>query len=126
MDISRSILQDARKGVGLDESLTDYDGDLLPLINSAIAEVNQVGVGNFVIVENEEQTWQDLQNPLQVEGNNFFKMVPLFVILSTKLIFDPPPPSSVEFQKVYAEKLLWRLKVAYETPYTPPVVDNEL
>lgn len=125
MDLQASILQDTRKAVGLDPESTDYDGDLIPLINSAIGELNQVGVGNFIIVENEESTWQDLQDPLQVEGNTLFKMVPLFITLSSKLIFDPPPPSSVQFQKEHADRILWRLRTAYST-YVTPVTNDEL
>jgi hypothetical protein len=124
LDVNNSILQDIRIAVGLDSSTSDFDTDLLIHINSAIGKLNQNGVGNFLVVEDEEATWNDLQNPLQIEGNKYFKMVPLFIILSTKLIFDPPPPSTVQFYVSNADQTLWRLKVAYEEPYVAPITEG--
>lgn len=116
MDITRSILEDVRLGLGLAKDSTDFDTDLLMLINSSIAEINQNGVGKFVVVNDTTTTWADLQDPLQTEGNRYFGMVPLFITLSAKLIFDPPPPSTVEYHSQHIRQLLWRLKVAYEVP----------
>jgi hypothetical protein len=89
-------------------------------INSAISKLNQNGVGKFLIVEDEMQTWIDLQNPLQTAGNQYFQMIPSFIQLSTKLLFDPPPPSSVQYYASNADQILWRLKIAYEEPYVAP------
>lgn len=116
MDFSRSILKDVRLGLGLDENATDFDTDLLLLINSAIAEVNQNGVGKHTLVTDDTTTWLNLQDPLQVEGNRYFGLVPLFITLSAKLIFDPPPPSSADYHAQHVRQLLWRLKIAYEVP----------
>lgn len=124
MDVNKSILQDIRAAVGLDVSTSDFDIDLLMHINSAIGMLNQNGVGNFLVVENEEQVWGDLQNPTQTVGNQFFKMVPLFITISTKLLFDPPPPSSAQYHASNAEQILWRLKIAYEEAYVPPTVEG--
>lgn len=117
MDLTKSILREVREAVGLTATTTDFDTELIMHINAAIGELNQNGVGNFLIVKDEEARWVDLQDILQIEGNKYFQLVPLFVSLSTKLVFDPPPPSSVEFQANSANKLLWRLKLAYEEPY---------
>lgn len=118
MDVSKSILEDIRVSVGLESTVIDFDTDLLMHINSAIGKLNQNGVGNFIVVENDTSTWGDLQDPLQTDGNKYFKMVPLFITLSTKLLFDPPPPSSVQYHASNADELLWRLKVAYEEQLT--------
>ncbi len=116
MDINNSILEDVRVAVGLSKDSPDFDTDLLIYINGAIGNLNQNGVGNSLIVKDATTTWGDLQDPLQTEGNKYFNMVPLFITLSTKLLFDPPPPSSVEYHASYVEQTLWRLKVAYEEP----------
>lgn len=117
---NKSILQDIRAAVGLDASTSDFDTDLLMHINSAIGTLNQNGIGNFIVVENESQVWGDLKNPDQIVGNQFFKMIPLFITISTKLLFDPPPPSSVQYHSDNANQILWRLKIAYEESYIPP------
>jgi hypothetical protein len=85
-------------------------------INAAIVTLNQNGVGNNMVVTDESTTWADLQDPVQSDKNENFKMVPLFIMLSTKLLFDPPPPSSVQYHQSNIEQLLWRLKIAYEEP----------
>lgn len=118
MDVTKSILKDIREAVGLSSDSTDFDTDLLMHINSAISELNQNGVGIPLIVDGESQKWLDLQDPLKIEANQYFQMVPLFITLSTKIIFDPPPPSTVEYYSSNIRKLLWRLKLAYEEPKT--------
>lgn len=125
MDVNESILRDIRVAVGLSADTSDFDTELLMHINGAIGKLNQNGVGNFLVVQNEEQKWIDLQNPLQLEGNFYFSMVPLFVTISTKLLFDPPPPSSVQYHAENAEQILWRLKVAYEEPYSTIVTGGD-
>ena len=122
MDLTKSILEDIRVAVGFDRYTNDFDIDLIMHINSAIGMLNQNGVGNFIVVNNEEQVWGDLQNPLQTAGNQYFQMVPLFIAISTKLLFDPPPPSSVQYHASNAEQILWRLKIAYEEPYVEPTI----
>lgn len=114
MDVTKSILQDIREAVGLESTVTDFDTDLLMHINSSIGKLNQNGIGNFIVVTDDTSTWNDLMDPNQIDGNYYFKMVPLFIMLSTKLLFDPPPPSSVQYHASNAEQLLWRLKIAYE------------
>lgn len=126
LDVNNSILQDIRIAVGLAVDTVDFDTDLLMHINGAIGKLNQNGVGNFLVVENDQQKWIDLQDATQVEGNKYFQMIPLFVTISTKLLFDPPPPSSVQYHAQNADQILWRLKIAYEEPYVAPIsiVDN--
>jgi hypothetical protein len=122
LDINSSILQSIRVAVGLNATTVDYDIDLLIHINGAIGKLNHNGVGNFLVVDGETQKWIDLQNPLQTEGNKFFQMIPQFIMLSVKLIFDPPPPSSVQYHVSSVEQMLWRLKIAYEEPYVAPTI----
>lgn len=123
MDENNSILNSIRQAVGLPSDATDFDTDLLMHINSSIGKLNQNGVGNFIVVEDEVTTWSDLKNDLQVEGNKYFHMIPLFITLNTKLIFDPPPPSTVEYYSKNIDETIWRLKLAYEE-VTPTPTDT--
>lgn len=116
MYIEQSILKNTRAALGLAEDANDFDIDLIMHINAAIGTLNQNGVGRPLVVKDESQIWSELQDPLQIKGNEYFHMIPLFVTLSTKLIFDPPPPSTVEVYRHNIDQLLWRLKIAYEEP----------
>lgn len=114
MELTSSILKDIRKSVGLDEDTTDYDTELLQHINTSIATINQNGAGKFIVVKDETSVWEDLQDEYQFIGNRYFAMIPLYISLNTKLIFDPPPPSTVEQYSRRVDEILWRLKAAYE------------
>lgn len=111
--------------MGLSRDSNDFDTDLLMHINTAIGKLNQCGIGKFLVVQNDSSTWADLQDETQTEGNAYFSMIPLFVALSTKLLFDPPPPSAVQTYSSNADQLLWRLKTAYEKPYVAPIYSQE-
>ena len=122
MDVNASILQDIRVAVGLSSDNTDFDTELLMHINSAIGKLNQNGIGKFLVVNDALDIWLDLQDDTQIEGNKYFQMIPSFVALSTKILFDPPPPSNVQYHQMNIDQTLWRLKIAYEEPYVAPVV----
>lgn len=115
VELTDKILTDIREAIGLSSEPSPFDNDLLMHINGAVGKLNQNGVGFPVVVTN-TTTWEELQDPSQTEGNKYFQMVPLFITLSTKVIFDPPPPSSVEYHSKMIDDLLWRLKIAYEEP----------
>lgn len=121
MKLDNSILEDVREALGLGKDVDDFDTEILMHINSALSVLHQNGVNKFLIVDSVTQTWKDLIDPLKLEGNVYFGMVPLYVKLSTKLIFDPPPPSTVEQYSKNIEETLWRLKTAYDEPLVKDV-----
>lgn len=114
MILTNSILNDTKEAIGLSITDSSFNNEILQHVNSAIVKLNQNGVGKYLVVDGDVQTWGDLKDPDQIEGNNYFATVPLFITLSTKLLFDPPPPSNVEYHHNNASEILWRLKVAYE------------
>lgn len=122
LELGNSILQDVREAVGLGKDTVDFDTELIMYINIAIGKLNQNGVGNIIPVLGVTETWRDLQNPLSIKGNESFYMIPGFVKLSVKMIFDPPPPSSVDYLTRTIDEILWRLKIAYEEPSPTQVV----
>jgi len=109
-----SILKSVRGKVVGSEDNMEFDKDLLPHINSSLSILNQNGVGLNIIVTGEEETWGDFKDSTQTEGNKMFQMVPMYVMLNTNILFDPPPPSNVEYHHKNISELLWRLKIAYE------------
>lgn len=108
-----SILEDVRKAVGLEQDDTSFDSELKLHVNSALATLNQNGVGRTTIVNDASVTWADLKDPLQLVGNEVFEQVKLFVFLKTKILFDPPPPSNIPYVAEATNEVLWRLREAY-------------
>lgn len=125
MILTNSILVDVRGALGLSTTTSDFDSELLMHINASIGVLNQNGVGREVLITDETTTWEDLQDPARSENNAHFKMAPLFVMLNTKLLFDPPPPSSVQYYQSSIDQLLWRLRVGYEEVTTTTTTHNE-
>jgi len=113
LDLDESILKHIKEAIGLSDEDKSFDTEVLTHINGSIGDLNQNGVGNPIDVD-KNTTWRDLQNPQQKAGNVYFKMIPQYIALNTKVLFDPPPPSSVERYAASINKALWRLKVAYE------------
>lgn len=117
MKVDDSILKHIRKSVGLTEDNTEFDTELTNHINMSIVKMNQNGVGVSLLVNDDSETWADLLNPIQ-KGYISKGLIPTFVSLNVKLLFDPPPPSSVEFHTRSLDELLWRLRLAYEEEVT--------
>jgi hypothetical protein len=124
LDLNGSILTDIREAIGLSSEPSPFDKEILMHINAAVGKLNQNGIGNGIVIDG-TTTWADFQNVNQTDGNQYFNMIPLFITLSTKQIFDPPPPSTTQYYESNIEQMLWRLKLAYEEPYVPPITVEE-
>ncbi len=119
MKVDDSILKSVRSTVvGVEDNL-EFDNELIPYINSSIFNLNQNGVGANIIVDSEEQTWGDLMGHMQLEKAQHFKSVPLYIALNTQLLFDPPPPSNVQYHDKTITEMLWRLKIEFEEEEEP-------
>lgn len=110
--MDESILKTIRSSILGDEESEEFDDDLLLHINSSILTLRQNGIINNVMVKGVDETWEDLKD--ENKNNEYFNQVPQFISLNTRILFDPPPPSNVEFYNNRIDELLWRLKVAYE------------
>lgn len=111
---NRNILETIREGLGLSEDDTSFDVELLIHINAAVARLTQNGVGKYVDI-NTETMWYDILVDPTAE-QEYSNMIPKYVLISTKLIFDPPAPSIVDQYVRMAEEMLWCLKISYEKP----------
>ena len=126
MGESESILETIVSGLGLEVDESAFNSEITMYINSALLTVYQNGAGTPIVVKDYAQTWEDFKDPLQVEGNKMFEQIKLYVMLKTKIIFDPPPPSTAPYMQSYIDELLWRIRAAYwvSTP-EEVVVDDE-
>lgn len=123
---SESILETIVSGLGLEIDESAFNSEIIMYVNSALVTVYQNGAGTPLVVKDYAQTWDEFKDPAQVEGNKMFEQIKLYVMLKTKIIFDPPPPSTATYMQSYIDELLWRIRAAYcvSTP-EEVVVDDE-
>lgn len=104
-----SILTSIKKLLGIDESYTHFDTDIVIHINSVFLNLTQIGVGpkeGFSITDKSD-TWDDF-----VMESPKLQAIKSFVYLKVRLLFDPPQNSSmVEAINRQASELEWRLSV---------------
>ena len=107
--MNESILTSVKKGVGgITEEDESFDDDITLHINTTLAELVQLGVGpkEGFEISDKTATWQDF-----VGDNKRLHMVKSYVILSVRMLFDPPTSGTVakSFEQ-QIEKLGWRLR----------------
>ena len=105
--------------LGLSVEDESFNEEIKMHVNAALGVLSQNGIGKKLIVSGLEEKWSDLKDNTQTSGNEYFHMIPMFMQMSVKILFDPPPPSNVQYYNNYLQELLWRLRVAYETEETP-------
>lgn len=110
--MEQSILKSVKKLIGLGESYTPYDQDILTYINSAFSTLNQLGIGPAAgfAIEDDTTTWDAFI------GNDYrLSSVKTYVHIHVRLLFDPPSTSYAiaAFEK-QIEQLTWRLNVTRE------------
>ena len=112
-----SILISIKKQLGgANPEGTDFDSDIILLINSAFDVLHQLGVGPinrpFSISDNTSK-WGDFT------GTKSINMVQEFVYLSVKLVFDPPTSETVmNALRSRKQELTWRMTSDMEVDYT--------
>lgn len=120
-----SILKGVRGALGLGIDDTSFDHELVMHINGALGTLVQNGVIKPLVVSSVDQVWDDLKDPETIEYDYMFEQVKLFVFVKTKILFDPPPPSTAKYMDDYATELLWRLRESYDVT-RKDVNSNEL
>lgn len=120
---NESILQTTRAALGLPSTTEEFNFEIQMHINAAFAILNQNGVGRKNLSVTPDMTWGDFKDPTQVKGNEYSTLIPLFVQTRTKIIFDPPPPSNVDFYHQYIQEILWRLRLAYEKDQEVTIIE---
>ena len=113
MDTSVIILEHIRESVSLTKDNTEFDTELLNYINLSVVKIIQNGVKLNINKVDKTTTWDEILDPL-AEGYYSTGALPTFMALNVKLLFDPPPPSSVDFHVRTMDETLWRFKLAYE------------
>lgn len=122
---SASILTSTKKVLGVAEANTDFDVDILMHINSALATLNQIGIGPDagLMIEDDSKTWEDF-----LGADPRLNLAQQYVYLRTRVLFDPPTSSWHAINSINSmiDELYWRLSIKREgeswTDPTPAVV----
>lgn len=106
-----SILDSVKKSLGIMPEYTHFDQDIILCINTALMILNQLGVGNELIIEDSSAKWNDF-----LSDNTRFEMVKTYVYLRTRMTFDPPSSSvMMDALKEQIKEYEWRLNVNAES-----------
>ena len=109
-----SILDTIKKMLGLETDYTDFDTDIIVLINSALMTLTQIGIGpssGFTISDN-SKTWVDF-----IGDSESLEGVKAYVYMKVRIIFDPPTSATVlEAINRNITELEVRLNIQAETP----------
>jgi hypothetical protein len=121
---SPSILTSIKKSLGLEEAYTAFDADLVMYINTALSTLNQIGIGpvDGFQIEDKTPTWDTL-----IGTDPRLNFVPSYVLLKTRLIFDPPATSfAIDAIKTQITEYEWRINTFREVQQwvmvIPPVL----
>jgi hypothetical protein len=123
--ISESILNSTKKVLGLDESYTVFDTDVIMHINSVLSILNQLGIGpvDGFMIEDATPTWTDFLADVKPLNS-----VKTYVFLRVRMLFDPPTTGYlITAMEKQIEELTWRINVYRESliPVLVTVVDDE-
>jgi hypothetical protein len=102
-----SILTSIKKQLGVDEADTNFDLDIILDINTALMELNQIGIGpeNGYLISDKTPVWTDF-----IGTAKNLEAVKTYVYIQVKLVFDPPTSSFVlKALQDKANEIYWRL-----------------
>ena len=110
VDSKNSILTSIKKLLGITESCTDFDTDIIMHINTVLMTLSQLGVGTEGFqIEDKNAVWSEFIDPNKLAATKSY------VHLRVKLLFDPPLNSAIiEAIKESIRELEWRLNVRVE------------
>ena len=115
--MEESILKSTKKILGLDETYTPFDLDVITHINAAFSLLNQLGVGpeDGFMIEDEVTVWDDYPVP-----DNQLHLIKTYVFLKVRMLFDPPTMSFlIEATNNQIKEYEWRLNLFREWALDP-------
>ena len=121
-----SILKSVRSAVGLNAEDSSFDSELLMHINGSIMILHQNGIGMPIHVDDESSVWDDFKNPTQADANSMFSAAKTFIFIKTKILFDPPPPSTIKYMSEAADEYLWRLRESFDVGLSGVIVEVDM
>lgn len=97
--MDESILKTIKSMLNVDSDITDFDQELIVLINASLSTLYQLGIGTSPFkITGTDETWTRLLG----EKDYYLESVKELIYLDVKLVFDPPTSSMV--MDAYKEK----------------------
>ncbi len=119
-----SILTSTKKILGIAANYTAFDLDILTHINTALAILDQLGIGPVggFYIEDDSSEWTELAIP-----QNQLSLVRTYIFLKVRMLFDPPTTSYlIEASKNQIDQLEWRLSIFREELVAPLLIPPEV
>lgn len=110
--MEQSILNTTKKILGIEADYTAYDLDIITHINTALADITDLGIGptNGFQIEDATAVWSDF-----IGDNMRYNPVKSFVWLKVRTLFDPPEGRyAIQATDGQLAQMLWRLSVNRE------------
>lgn len=111
--MDESILTSIKKMLGIEESYTQFDADIISHINSVFGILTQLGAGpsDGFAIKDSTALWSDFIS----NNNNKLLMVKTYVYMKVKMIFDPPQTGAViDSTNRLISELEWRINVSVD------------
>lgn len=122
-----SILNSIKKILGLSDTYTAFDVDIIMHINSVFSVLTQMGIGpsEGFSIEDALNEWSEF-----MAESNAYNLVRSYIALKVRLVFDPPNNSFLlsAVQK-QIEEYEWRLSTVREwllNPVDPKLAETEV
>lgn len=125
--MEQSILTSTKKILGVGETDTSFDLDIITHINTAFSTLTQLGVGpvDGFMIEDADAEWDEF-----IGEDSRYQSVKSYVFLRVRQLFDPPTTSYlIDAVNKQINELEWRLNVNRErTGWVDPnpIVDVEV
>lgn len=112
--VAESILLSTKKLLGVDPSMDMFDIDVTTNINSALANLNQIGIGPHegFFVHGPDETWSEF---LGHNNMTALQSVKTYVYIWVKRVFDPPGATNhLAALDNTMKELEWRISIGRE------------
>lgn len=114
-----SILIETKKVLGIEDTYTAFDQDVIMHINSVFSTLNQLGIGpdEGFAIEDSDALWADF-----LDGDLRLNSVKTYMYLRVRILFDPPTNGYLvtAFQDEIRQ-LEWRINIVREVDLPDPV-----
>lgn len=110
--MSESILTTTKKVLGIEDSYTAFDTDIIMHINTVFSTLNQLGIGppNGYMITDKTPEWSDF-----IADDLRLNSVKTYVYLRVRILFDPPTTSYlITALNEQIQELEWRLNIRRE------------